>query len=194
MALHYEAGGGVGGGASVVLSPYLLLVDGRITRAPGEDLDTWNIAADRRKRAKYWGKWRRNGKTLNIVWDDGTTSMWNYGAVYDAKPGPANMKLRGYYRNISGGGTSALGGDITTFVQSNFTFAPDGTFTSGSTAGSMSSNSSVGRTRKGGGRYRIDGWTITLTDPDGTVRRGLFYRFPDSDDSLGIFGSTYSKD
>ena len=47
------------------------------------------------------------------------------------------------------------------------------------------------RTRAG--RYSLDGWTATYHDDDGRVTRVLFYRFPDSDDVIGLGASLYYR-
>ena len=46
----------------------------------------------------------------------------------------------------------------------------------------------VGAPRGAAGRYRIDGWTITFTYPDGRTEQGLFFRYPDSEDVIGVGG------
>ena len=42
-------------------------------------------------------------------------------------------------------------------------------------------------------RYTLNGWTITTTDAEGRSDTRLFYFFPDSNDVIGVGGSTLSR-
>ena len=193
VILHFEMRGGVGGGMYGTYSPYVLLKDGRITYGPDEALDEWDTAAYQRKHPTSWGKWRRSGTTLNIQWGDGKSSTWTTKQYFTGRPAPASMKLSGSYRTVGGGGNSSLGGDLIVFVSKDFNFAPNGTFTYEGTAGAMSPNLSVGNNRTQRGTYKISGYAISVRYADGKTKRGFFYRYPDSDEVLGMFGSEYTK-
>lgn len=195
VLLHLETELGLNNLLTFTNYGYVLLADGRITRVPSEALTDWDIAADMRKSPKSWGRWKRiGGGALRIVWGDGHTDDWPAADFTNARPGPANHKLRGCYFTGIYSGNTGYSGEMTTFASRDFTFAPDGTFTFRSAGGGIGSGGTALSSRKNQGRYDIRGWTITLMYPDGRQKRGFFYRFPDdSDIALGMFGSMYTK-
>jgi hypothetical protein len=94
--------------------------------------------------------------------------------------GPAGMKIAGYYKHVSGGGTGIAGNGY--LNSSSYSFFADGTFendrsSSFSVGGFDSSGAQTtiasGGSSGGGGRgtYSVDGYTMTLTYPDGRISR-----------------------
>lgn len=87
------------------------------------------------------------------------------------------------YRRLSGGGTSAQGGDVTIAVQSRYDFKADGRYERSGSVGAVNSGASTGvgtaigrRRAPEGGQYRLDRHTLTLTGADGRSRR-LFFAY-----------------
>ena len=63
--------------------------------------------------------------------------------------------------------------------------------TSITSASRTADNSGKGEERPG--RYKIDGYTIELTDPDGKTARKLFFFWAD-DKNISVGGTTYSRE
>lgn len=136
--LNPETGVGVGGMVLVNYEPYVLFKNGMIRRAPDIALAELNAQTDDAFPG-YWGTWKRqSANKIAVTWDNGKTETMDDHLL--AKPGPANFKLNGFYRSISGGGNTAMGGDVMTFSQNSFQFHPDGTFTNDRAGGGTSSN------------------------------------------------------
>lgn len=184
VVLRFSMEVGAGGGMYGTYNPALLYRDGRAV-IPG------STSPDDR------GRWRRVGpRAVTVRWESGRTSEWDNigsGSYFYARPAPADMRLDGLYNSLSGGGSA----EFTVINNRALTFRPDGTFSLASTAGGFGPGMAVGADRAGAGRYRIDGWQITLTHADGRTDRGLFYRYPDGEDVIGLGGAggvrTYIK-
>ena len=84
-------------------------------------------------------------------------------------------------------------------------FAPDGTFTDGGYTVSRSPVTTIGNTMPlhpsseivdsntgAGGRYRIDGYTIEMTRPDGKTHRERFFFWDEDKESFNIGDATWS--
>jgi hypothetical protein len=111
------------------------------------------------------------------------------------------------YRRLSGGGNTALGGDVTIAVESRYNFKADGRYGRGGSVGALDSGSSIGvgtaigrRRAPEGGQYRRDRHTLTLTGADGRSRR-LFFAYssqkepPEVDrDMIFVGDSVFSSD
>lgn len=194
--LHAESNYGVGGMAVLTYEAYVLLPDGTLT----SDLSFYprsaaDLARWRTIKSKAWGRWTQAaGNELSINWDDPKRKPSQWKKWFVVKPGAKGMTLSGAYRSMGGGGNSALGGTSTIAAWSNMEFAADGTVTTGGGAGSYTSGpggTSVATSSKRAPQrvsYEIDGFAITL---DG--KKSWFFRYPDSDNAIGIGDSTFSK-
>jgi hypothetical protein len=186
---------GLGGMMIVEFRPYLLFKDGAIMRSPREspaDLDTGRSRADQ---PKSWGRYRIVGGKIQAQWGDGKSqsiSKW-----WAARPAKSGARLSGLYRSTSGGGNTALGGGAMVVSGSRIQFNADGSFSDEAFGGGSNSSTGVstaaGAKRRGGGSYRLDGYTIELKTTDGRAQRLLFFFFPDSEDAVGVGSQVLSK-
>jgi hypothetical protein len=187
--LHLEYQASVGGGIYPVYEPYILFKDGVITNdlsyypKSNSDLDAW-----RKRKPREWGRWSKTGSGLSIQWDDPKRKpdVWNKWFV--AQPGVRGASLMGRYQSISGGGNTAIGGDMMIAAWSNFQFSRDGGFTAGGGSGASSggggtgvsvSTSSKKPTQEG--RYSVQDFSITFDYGGGRRETQWFYRYPKSD-------------
>jgi hypothetical protein len=158
----------------------LLLKDGRATNDYDRAIAYIDPVVDARKKPGDWGRWTRAGSKINITWGDGDTDSIDVTGDNLMVGGPAGMKIAGYYKHVSGGGTGISGNGY--LNSSSYSFFADGTFendrsSSFSVGGFDSSGAQTtiasGGSSGGGGRgtYSVDGYTMTLTYPDGRISR-----------------------
>ncbi len=183
-------GSGAGGGVSVSYEPVLALKDGTYCggfEVPPPDLDA---AASRRTHPSDWGRWRRAGGEIQTR--DGSGHWGKSGWIGPLPPSGPGQTLSGRYTKISGGGNSALGGDITVAMQDSFLFSPDGRFRSGHTNSVTSSQVAGGASQAGSGTYAISRNAITLHYADGAVKRWSYAKTADG--LVFLHGSAYVDD
>ncbi|KQP40080.1 hypothetical protein ASF49_21365 [Methylobacterium sp. Leaf104] len=179
-------GVGVGGMVTIAWEPVILLRDGtsyEIDEAALEDVD---LAAERIAKPRRFGRWTRSGDRFVLTRAGGTPQdeTLQGGSFFQAFPAEAGERtIVGAYRRLSGGGTSAMGGDVTVAVSNRYEFRADGTYGRGGSVGAMNSGATSGagstvsrRHAPEGGRYSLDRHTLTLIGDDGRSRR-LFFAF-----------------
>jgi hypothetical protein len=174
---------GAGGMPMPDYEPVILFRDGsyyEIDEAALEDVD---LAAEKQQHPKRWGHWRLSGEQYALTRSDGRTENWKLqdGSFFRAFGADANGgQLSGRYKRVSGGGNSALGGSVMVGISSQYSFAPGGQFTGGSTVnasnsgGSTGVSSVTGANRSLAGAYQLDRFTITMRQPNGRVERQFF--------------------
>ncbi len=183
---------------------YLLLKDGTVHEDLPVAPDEMDAALSRRKEPKQWGRWRRQGKNIEMAWPDDLAHFeavtGNF--VTPAKPGE---RISGRYGGASSGGSPVTGGYYEFY---GVAFTPDGRFSQdrsgGTSSGSLgqtlngfsvettssngesvttlSSPGAVGyaKTKKHGssdrkGTYSVSGYTLTLHYDNGKIKRMPFY-------------------
>lgn len=182
---------GVGGSFYMVHVPMILLKDGTYFEDFDVPLADFDVAAAHTARPNAWGKWRKQGGTIQTqdskgVWEKGDF----YGPLPAAKPGE---KLNGFYSTLSGGGDTAFGGTTMVVVTNDITFLPDGRFKAGRFAGGMTPDVTVRSENKTDGTYSLNGYTLTLKYGDGRIERKAF-AFMDNDgkkDAFHLNGTPY---
>lgn len=197
--LHLSYQMGFGGAVYPTYEPHILFKDGSIT-------DDWNeppaAAADlpawKKRNPRAWGRWTKSGNTMSIRWDDPRRKPETWEKWFVARPGTPGLRLDGRYQSLSGGGNTALGGDVASVAWRGYELRADGTVTSSGGAGLSSGGSGTGvsvvtgaRRPQQQGTYRIEGYTIQF-DFGGNASRAWFFLYPDSDRVIGIGGSTYT--
>ncbi|GEM_PF-1394348 len=176
---------GVGGMVINDYEPLILFKDGSYYEIEGDALEDVNLAASRQAKPNKWGRWQRTAGGYSLTDSRGRTSEKKLqdGAFFQAFPAEAGGgRLAAKYTRVSGGGNSAMGGEMTISSQSDLTFAADGRYSRASSFGATGSGSMSGvgmavasRNRPAGvGSYTIDRHTITLTEPDGSTKRQFF--------------------
>ena len=201
-----------------VETQYLLLKDGWAydnMQVPPADLD---VAASRQHEPEHWRRWRKQGDNYQYEKD----GQWQDYAGTPVRPGKAGETLDGTYTYSTSSGTLYTGSHVSfsylTFgkdgsfsrsrysssASSNYidssTFANSEGVVSGVYDGFQDSGTvTVGSTGTGGkgeerpGHYKIDGYTIELTGPDGKTERKLFFFWAD-DKNISVGGTTYSRE
>lgn len=133
------------------------------------------------------GRWQRSGSGYALT--DAKGNIKRVEPKMRARPAAGGLTLSGNYRALGGSGQPFSGVPMVTAFK-NFQFNNDGSVLMGS-GGGATGGGVVTYGKKGAmARYRLDGWTITLTFADGRSERRLFYLFPDSNRSIGVGGST----
>ena len=202
-------GFGVGGMMIVDFEPLIVLKDGTTYEIGETALEDVDLAAERMAQPRRFGRWTRKGQGFVLTGADGKPADYALGdgSFFRAFPAAADERVARAYRRLSGGGNSAMGGDVAVAVESRYDFRADGRYGRGGSVGAINSGAStgVGTTigrRRGpeGGRYRLDRHTLTLTGADGRSRR-LFFAYgsqkdpPEIDrDMIFVGDSVYSSD
>ncbi|WP_298952170.1 hypothetical protein [uncultured Methylobacterium sp.] len=180
-------GFGVGGLMIVDFEPLIVLRDGtyyEIGDTALEDVDlAAERAAERAARPRRFGRWRKAGEGFVLTDSRGNANDYRLGdgSFFRAFPASAGESVARAYRRLSGGGNSAMGGDVAVAVESRYDFRPDGSYGRGGSVGAINSGASTGvgssvsrRRTPEGGRYALDRHTLTLTGADGRSRRLFF--------------------
>lgn len=178
-------GFGVGGMVTSDFEPLVLFKDGTYYEIEGDALEDVDLAASRRARPVKWGRWAKSATGYTLTNHKGRSSQTKLqgGSFFKAFPAEAaGSRLAAKYSRVSGGGNSALGGEMTIAAVNDLSFAADGRYMRASSAGAIGSGNMSGvatsaYSRKqpaGVGQYRISRHTITLTEPDGRTRRQFF--------------------
>jgi hypothetical protein len=196
MHLEYEAG--MGGAIYPVYNPYILFKDGTIYKDPVEGLNLFDVAASRTAEPKKWGTWKMSGTALVIHWplekpkyQNSTWEKSSYKSILPAKKGEA---IEGSFKTLTGGGNTALGGDVLVVAAATITFSNDGKFTLAKVAGVSSGRDIWENTNSKSdeaGYYKLDQYSIELKYNNGKTEHRFFYFYPDSRKHFGIAGSVY---
>lgn len=196
MHLEYEAG--VGGGIYPVYNPYVLFKDSSIYKEPFVSLDQLDIIASRKSEPLKWGKWKTNGTTIITYWaaemPKYQNKSWEQKSFYNVMPAKKGEILEGNFKTISGGGNTALGGDVMVVLAANIAFNKDGRFTLAKIAG-VTSQRDIWETNSSksneAGKYKLDDYSIEFTYNNGKTEKRFFYFYPDSRKHFGIGNSVY---
>ncbi|WP_244936684.1 hypothetical protein [Methylobacterium currus] len=186
--VYFRAATGVGVGGMMVIEyePLILFGDGTSYEIADAALEDVDLAAERAAHPRRFGRWTRIGEAYRLSGRDGKPQDYKLqdGSFFRAFPAEADERtIARSYRRLSGGGTSAMGGDVTIAVSNRYDFRQDGTYGRGGSVGATNSGASTGvgsaigrRRAPEGGRYALDRHTLTLTGPDGQSRR-LFFAY-----------------
>ena len=146
------------------------------------------------------GRWQRDGSSFVFTPDAGPS--FAVPAKLQARAAPADGRWQGRFRSLGGVGAPGQGTAVVAVAQA-LHFSADGTLRSDSTAGSTTASTTANTTEAHAAlatsshgtattRYTLAGHVLTLSQPDGSTRTQLFYRFPDSDRVIGVGSGTYS--
>lgn len=176
------AGIGVGGMVVIEFEPMVLLADGVYYDVGDEALEDVDLAAERAARPNSFGRWSQSGDSYVLTHADGETKSYALqdGVLFKAYPAEESATLSARYKRISGGGNTALGGEMMVARSSTYSFTPDGRFQMAGSVGASSSGeqSGVSTTLQGdsaaAGRYTLGRHTLVLTFDDGRQERHFF--------------------
>lgn len=176
------AGVGVGGMMIMRFEPLILFKDGSYYEIDDAALEDIDLAAERSRRPNDWGRWARQGDRFVLTNSKGKAHDYalQQGQFFKAYPANGTAQPLGSYESIGGGGNTALGGEVMIAIQNRYTFLPGGIFSTARSTGATNNGSvngvgsTVAANRAGQGRYTVDRYTITLTQPDGRSQRRFF--------------------
>ncbi|CAO4152023.1 hypothetical protein GPNCGGLF_LOCUS3796 [Methylorubrum aminovorans] len=202
-------GVGVGGMVTIDFEPLIFLQDGTFFEIGDTALEDIDLAAERTAKPRRFGRWTRKDQGFLLTDWRGNANSYKLGdgSFFRAFPAVADERVTRSYRRLSGGGNSAMGGDVTVAVESRYDFKADGRYGRGGSVGAINSGASTGvgssisrRRAPEGGRYRLDRHTLILTGADGRSRR-LFFAYsaqkdpPEIDrDMIFVGDSVFSSD
>lgn len=182
VVLRPGHGTGLNGMITVEYRPAVLFGDG-----------TWTADAARALggSARPDGRWEKAGAGWRLTAQrDG--KVVEVPAKLAARPAAPGATLEGEYRAIGGVGSALMNVPVVAAAKT-LRFHRDGRVQREQAAGSTTAVAATSSRSGSEGRYRLDGWAITLEGADGRSERQLFYRFPDSDDAIGVGGATLSR-
>ena len=177
------AGFGVGGMGTVEFEPLVMLNDGSFYMPDDAALEDVDMASERAAHPRRFGRWTKSGSGYSLSEDDHNPVAYAVGdgSFFPAFAAPAGETIAATYERISGGGNSAMGGEMTIAVSNDIRFGTDGRFETGSSMGAIGSGeqsgvgTAVSRGRRAtGGRYTLDRYTLTLRYDDGRTERRFF--------------------
>jgi hypothetical protein len=176
------AGIGVGGMVVMEFEPVVLLKDGSYYEVSDAALEDVDLAAERSARPNRFGRWSQSGDSYVLTNADGAAKSYALqdGALFKAYPAEQPTMLSTRYERISGGGNTALGGEVMVARSNVYIFLPDGRFQLEGSVGASSSGeqSGVSTTLQSdsaaAGRYTLDHHTLVLTFGDGRQERHFF--------------------
>jgi hypothetical protein len=196
MHLEYEAG--MGGAIYPVYNAYILLKDASIYKHPITSPAYLDIAASKISEPKKWGTWKQNGTQIITYWPTekprDQNGIWEKKSYYNTLPAKQGELLEGSFKTLTGGGNTALGGDVLVVASANITFNQQGKFTLAKSAGVSSGSDIWANTNsKSGeaGTYTLDEYSIVLNYNNGKIERRFFFFYPDSKNHFGIGQSVY---
>jgi hypothetical protein len=146
-----------------------------------------------------WTQWKRSGSNILLL-KKGAWEKLYYTKTMDRLP--AGFMLQGRYQRVSGTGNLAMGGSDAVVVWSDMTFDRSGSFTSGGGAGASATAENGGvtsgtvtssRADSNSGRYRIEGYTLTLDYGSGKVERRMIVTDPGNIKVIWLDGDGYTK-
>ncbi|WP_276485338.1 hypothetical protein [Paraflavitalea pollutisoli] len=201
MIMHLEyTMSGVGGMMVAEYAPYLLLTDGTIYNDPIISPYKFDVAKSRQLEPKKWGTWKEVGKTIVTAWpnkerEKDKAETWEKQWFW-ARPAAPNEKIKGSYKTISGGGNTAMGGNVMIISATDLTFNEQGQFTKasvggGSNSGDFGVSSSTYAHKEAAGTYTLNGYSLELKYNNGKVESKSFYFYPDSKEAFGVGSSPY---
>ncbi|AWN50085.1 hypothetical protein DK419_15870 [Methylobacterium terrae] len=198
-------GVGVGGMVVIEFEPLILFRDGGYYEIDDAALEDVDLAAERAAKPRRFGRWTRSGDAYVLTGTGGKPQDYKLqdGSFFKAYPAEAGERtITRSYRRMSGGGNTAMGGDVMIAVANRYDFRPDGTYGRGGSTGATNSGATTGvssavsrRRPPEGGRYGLDRHTLTLTGADGRSRR-LFFAYgsekdpPQRDREMAFIGGS----
>jgi hypothetical protein len=172
---------GYGGAITLEYNPAVLFRDGSYSEDTARALEG---------NARVDGRWQRSGSGWALSPNKGKPV--DVSAKMLARPAKAGASLNGEYRSLSGvGGLNANVAVVAAWK--NVQFSSDGTVRQAQGAGANAGSVVTASSKASAARYQLNGYSIAMTYPDGHTETKLFYLFPDSDNAIGLGGSTLSK-
>ncbi|WKA31433.1 hypothetical protein [Bradyrhizobium roseum] len=185
---------GAGGFVAIDIYPVVLFRDGSALRDVKALNFSGGLETHRRQNPEQWTQWRLQGDE----WQLDTRYGWKalpFKQTYEKLP--ADFRLNGRYRSVSGTGTMAQGGTQQVTAYSLFQFYSDGRVVRASGAGARTEDAGTLTTQNQAahrvGQYRIDGLTLTIAYGDRSTERHVLITDPrDPKSAIWLDGVGYA--
>lgn len=173
---------GVGGMVILEYEPVILFKDGTYYEISDAALEDVDLAAEQAARPNQFGRWSQSGGDYVLTGADGKPNSYALqdGAFFKAYPAEQPAMLSTRYKRISGGGNTALGGEVMIARSGIYTFMSDGQFRIEGSVGASNSGEQTGVSTTlqsesaMAGRYALDDHTLVLAFADGRQERHFF--------------------
>ncbi len=185
---------GVGGFVGLDIYPVVLFKSGELlTDVRGLRFEG-GLGAHRQAKPEAWSQWRRSGGKVQVLKKGEWTNL-PFTKTYARLP--ADLRLSGNYRSLSGTGNVALGGQQSVTRVDEYRFSPDGRVARSGAIGSSSQTGDTrvvahGKTGERTGRYRVDGLLLRISYDDGASEQRVLITDPDKPGgALWLDGQSY---
>lgn len=182
-------------GSNLSISWIYLGNDGTVVRDPKNGVNPIDYKAELANNEKNVGKYKIEGSTITVTWNNGTTSNWkttSKNGEYATIDGGIVTRQRGMPANYRLNGTFTASAFLPNVSSVNkFTFKPDGTFAlyrSGSISTPDVSKFSDDELK---GTYRIDGNTLRLNYANGDQKASVICVWDDGNKKNLVINSSY---
>ncbi len=171
---------GVGGFLTLDVFPVVLFRNGEALKDVSGLSYRGGLQAHRQAHPADWTRWRRADGRLQLAGSGGWKAM-AFTTTYARLPD--ELRLNGLYRNLSGTGNIAVGGNSQVAAWSEYRFWPDGRVARGGGAGAYaaSGDASVATRREASnrrGQYRVEGFTLRIVYDDGSTESRVLITDP----------------
>jgi hypothetical protein len=176
--------GGVGGMVVITFEPIVLFKDGTYFEIDDAALEDVDLVEERKAHPKHFGRWSKNANSYTLTGSGGKPASYELqqGSFFKAFPSEAGGMLQGEYKRVSGGGNSAMGGEVSIMTSTNLTFTAAGQFMRDSSMGALNSGAMSGTGVSAGskkkmaapGSYSLNRYTMLFRYPDGHSERRFF--------------------
>jgi hypothetical protein len=192
LALNYISG--VGGILLPDYRPVVLYKDGMAVRNYEQPVADIDVASFVNTQPDDVTRWTRVAGGYSFQWPDDDEATIIKADAERPKVFPAGHRLNDYWKRLSGGGNSAMGGDVIIAVSNGYRFFADGRFSTDSAFSGSAPGVFTGSTGNDGGTYALNGSTLTLTYGNGTVKNfSLYYGGAINDPVLWLGGRSYTN-
>jgi hypothetical protein len=192
--LDLEYISGVGGMILPDYRPIVLFKDGTAVRNFEQPVADIDVAQYVKAQPDDVTRWNRVAGGYSIQWPDDNEAGIIKDGTERPKVFPAGHKLNDYWKRLSGGGNTAMGGDVMVAVSNGYRFFSDGRFSTDSAVSGSAPGVVTGSTGKDGGTYALSGSALTLTYGNGTVKKfSLYYGGAINDPVLWLGGTSYTN-
>jgi hypothetical protein len=187
---------GMGGFLTTDIYPVVLFRDGSALKDITGLSDRNGLAGNRSANPDDWTSWRRSAGKVELQGSDGWKPL-PFPRTYNSLP--ADFRLDGQFRRLTGGGNMAAGGDQSVSAVSEYRFWRDGTVLRGGAVGAAASSGSTSTVVTSAqpdarGKYSIDGLVLTIEYDSGAKESRILVADPsDPNTAIWLDGSGYAK-
>ena len=197
QSFGFDTKPGIGYGGMVMLRiyPVVLFRDGTALTDVAGLGDPGGLDAFRAAHPDAFTRWRRSGSELQVI-KSGEWKRLAFPTTYSTLP--ADFRLDGSFRALSGVGSLATGGTASVTVVNEYRFTNDGRVLRGGVAGSSAASGDMSVVTRAArpdqrGQYRISGITLQITYDDGSSEQRILVTDPSAPTTIWLDGIGYSQ-